>query len=232
MNRTGKSPGLTLRKHGGVVISTGSRRCATVSAVCTSSAAPSMLRLRSNWMVICVWPERRVRGHRGDAGDGRELPLDRGCDRGRHGLRARARQRGRDLDGREVDPRQRRDRQQPVAEDAEDDERRRDQRRHHRAADADFGNVHVRISALSPRIGHPASRWTAASWPSVTTTSRRPRARIRSPTTPSTVRSTLTGRTLAAPSLTTNTKCAGLADLHRRRRHRDRAPRRAASARC
>ena len=56
MNRTGKSPGLTLRKLGGVVISTGSRRAATVSAVCTSSAAPSMLRLRSNWMVIGVWP--------------------------------------------------------------------------------------------------------------------------------------------------------------------------------
>ena len=48
MNRIGKSPGLTLRKNGGVVISTGSRRCATVSAVCTSSAAPSMARLRSN----------------------------------------------------------------------------------------------------------------------------------------------------------------------------------------
>ena len=39
--------------------------------------------------------------------------------------------------------RQRRDRQQPVAEDAEHDERRRDQRRHHRAADAGFGEVHA-----------------------------------------------------------------------------------------
>src|SRR5438552_16816328 len=52
----GKSPGLTLRKLGGVVISTGSLRAATVSAVCTSSAAPSMLRLRSNWIVIDVVP--------------------------------------------------------------------------------------------------------------------------------------------------------------------------------
>ena len=52
----GKSPGLTLRKLGGVVISTGSLRAATVSAVCTSSAAPSMLRLRSNWIVIEVIP--------------------------------------------------------------------------------------------------------------------------------------------------------------------------------
>ena len=45
-----------MRKDGGVVISIGSRRAATDSAVCTSSAAPSMLRLRSNWMVIRVVP--------------------------------------------------------------------------------------------------------------------------------------------------------------------------------
>jgi hypothetical protein len=56
MNRIGKSPGLTLRKLGGVVISTGSRRCAMVSAVCTSRAAPSMSRFKSNWMVIEVLP--------------------------------------------------------------------------------------------------------------------------------------------------------------------------------
>jgi hypothetical protein len=56
MNRTGKSDGFTLRKLGGVVISTGRRRCAMVSAVCTSSAAASMLRVRSNWMVMRVVP--------------------------------------------------------------------------------------------------------------------------------------------------------------------------------
>ena len=56
MNKIGKSPGLTLRKLGGVVISVGNRRCAIVSAVCTSSAAASMLRLRSNWMVMRVVP--------------------------------------------------------------------------------------------------------------------------------------------------------------------------------
>src|SRR6187431_2621176 len=60
MNRTGKSPGFTLRKNGGVVISTGKRRAATVSAVCTSSAAPSILRLRSNWTVIVVMPSAEV----------------------------------------------------------------------------------------------------------------------------------------------------------------------------
>src|SRR6266478_4908835 len=55
-NRTGKSAGFTLRKLGGMVISIGSRRCAMVKAVCTSSAAPSIFRLRSNWMVMTVKP--------------------------------------------------------------------------------------------------------------------------------------------------------------------------------
>src|SRR5213080_2411054 len=55
-NSTGKSAGFTLRKLGGIVISIGNRRCAMVSAVCTSSAAASMLRLRSNWMVMTLVP--------------------------------------------------------------------------------------------------------------------------------------------------------------------------------
>ena len=99
MNRIGKSPGLTLRNDGGVVISTGSRRCATVSAVCTSSAAPSMSRLRSNWMVICVVPRltstscARCRrwSRTGARSDRRPRPPLFG---------ARARQGRRDLDGR------------------------------------------------------------------------------------------------------------------------------------
>src|ERR1700704_5141837 len=56
INRIAKSDGLTLRKLGGTVISIGKRRCAMVSAVCTSSAAASMLRLRSNWITIAVVP--------------------------------------------------------------------------------------------------------------------------------------------------------------------------------
>src|SRR5215212_4151974 len=55
-NSTGKSAGFTFRKLGGIVISIGSRRCAIVNAVCTSSAAASMLRLRSNWMVMTLVP--------------------------------------------------------------------------------------------------------------------------------------------------------------------------------
>src|SRR3979411_2864133 len=55
-NRNGKSEGLTFRKRGGIVISIGNRRCAIVSAVCTSRAAASILRLRSNWIVIALGP--------------------------------------------------------------------------------------------------------------------------------------------------------------------------------
>src|SRR3954463_12847333 len=55
-NSTGKSAGFTLRKLGGIVISIGSRRCAIVNAVCTSRAAASMLRLRSNWIVMTLVP--------------------------------------------------------------------------------------------------------------------------------------------------------------------------------
>ena len=56
----GESPGLTLRKDGGTVISMGSFRAATVNAVCTSSAAPSIFRLRSNWMTIEVRPSEET----------------------------------------------------------------------------------------------------------------------------------------------------------------------------
>ena len=55
-NSTGESAGLTLRNEGGVVISAGSRRAAVLIADCTSSAAPSMSRSRSNWSVIRVEP--------------------------------------------------------------------------------------------------------------------------------------------------------------------------------
>ena len=57
---TGASLGLVLLKLGGVVISIGSRFCATVKAVCTSSAAPSMLRSSTNWIVILARPSVEV----------------------------------------------------------------------------------------------------------------------------------------------------------------------------
>ena len=59
------------------------------------------------------------RRHLGDAGDLRELPLERLRHRGGHGFRARARQGRGDLNGREVDLRQRRHRQQRIGDEAD-----------------------------------------------------------------------------------------------------------------
>src|SRR3954469_17391419 len=52
----GWSAGFTLRNEGGVGISGGSCPPACVIAACTSSAAPSRLRLRLNWMVMLLCP--------------------------------------------------------------------------------------------------------------------------------------------------------------------------------
>src|SRR5262249_27190382 len=93
----GKSPGFTLRKLGGVVISTGSLRAATVSAA-DVAVELELDRDRGD-------AERRRRGERGDAGDGGKLALDRRRHRCRHGFRACARQLSLDADGRKVDGR-------------------------------------------------------------------------------------------------------------------------------
>src|SRR5689334_9738199 len=58
--RMGWSAGFTLRNEGGVGISGGSWAAAWVMADCTSRAAPSRLRLRSNWMVTLVCPSELV----------------------------------------------------------------------------------------------------------------------------------------------------------------------------
>src|SRR5262245_64008010 len=54
--KIGWSAGFTLVKVGGVGMPCGSSRAACVIAACTSTAAPSRLRLRSNSSVICVEP--------------------------------------------------------------------------------------------------------------------------------------------------------------------------------
>src|SRR5262249_34787305 len=50
--RAGDDAGLNLRKLGSVGRSPGRSAIAWLSAACTSRAAPSMLRLRSNWTVM------------------------------------------------------------------------------------------------------------------------------------------------------------------------------------
>src|SRR5215510_11661905 len=56
----GESAGFTFWKVGGVGISGGSWPPAAVIAACTSSAAPSRLRLRLNWIVMLDWPRELV----------------------------------------------------------------------------------------------------------------------------------------------------------------------------
>ena len=68
------------------------------------------------------------RGHLGDAGDQRELTLERGGDIRRHGLGAGAREVRADLDGGVVDVRQGGHRQADEADDADHQQRRRHQR--------------------------------------------------------------------------------------------------------
>jgi len=52
----GESAGFTFRKEGGLVSPGGNSGIAAAMAVCTSTAAPSILRLKSNCSVICVDP--------------------------------------------------------------------------------------------------------------------------------------------------------------------------------
>src|ERR1700739_3261434 len=55
-NRIGEYAGLTLREGGGEGRFFGNWPLAALMAPCTSLAAPSMLRLRSNWMVTAALP--------------------------------------------------------------------------------------------------------------------------------------------------------------------------------
>ena len=54
--RIGAADGLALRKVGSVGMSPGRSLSAALSAACTSRAAPSMLRRKSNWMVMRASP--------------------------------------------------------------------------------------------------------------------------------------------------------------------------------
>jgi len=54
--RIGAAAKFALRNVGSVGRSVGRSLSAALSAACTSRAAPSMLRLRSNWIVMRDWP--------------------------------------------------------------------------------------------------------------------------------------------------------------------------------
>ena len=122
---------------------------AALIAACTSCAAASMSRSRSNCSVIWLSAERAGRGHRRQRRDLAELALERRGDQRRHRLGAGARQLRRDLDGREIDLRQRRDRQRPIAERAAEHQRDPEQRGRDRPADEGRGDAHGLIARLA-----------------------------------------------------------------------------------
>ena len=97
--------------------------------------------------------EATGRVHRGEAGDGGKLLLERRGDRRGHGLGAGAGQGRRHGDGREIDVGQRRDGQQVVGRRAEHQQAQHHQRRGDRPADEGFRDVH----------GAPLSR--SCRWP-------------------------------------------------------------------
>ena len=80
----------------------------------------------------------------------RELALERLRHRGRHDLRAGARQRRADADRWEIDGRQRGHRQEAVADHAADQQRSHQQRRRDRPPDERFGYVHRGLISPAP----------------------------------------------------------------------------------
>jgi hypothetical protein len=89
--------------------------------------------------------QRTRRSHLGDAGNLRELPLQRLRDRGSHGFGTAARQRCRDLDGREIDLRQRRDRKQRIGDHADEQNARHHQRGADRVSDEKRRDAFVHV---------------------------------------------------------------------------------------
>ena len=97
--------------------------------------------------------EHRGRCHLRDARDLRELPLQRLRHGGGHGFGACAGEPGVDVDGREFDARQRRDRQQGEGGQAHEHDRRHQQRSADRAANERCGDAHGRVSRCVRKRG-------------------------------------------------------------------------------
>ena len=129
----------------------GSSGIAAAIAVCTSTAALSMSRSRSNCSVTLRAAGGARRGHRVEAGDRRELALERAGDRRGHRARIAAGQAGADVQRREVDVGQIADRQRAVREDAEQRDAEHQQAGRDRPLDEERGNVHHSIVAPRAR---------------------------------------------------------------------------------
>ena len=104
--------------------------------------------------------EGRGRGHRLQRWNLAELALQRRRDQLRHRIGVGARQLGGDLDGREVNLRQGRDRQGGVTEKTAQENGYREQRGRDRPMDKEGGDVH---SVALVRFGWPSRRWRGRS---------------------------------------------------------------------
>ena len=126
--------------------------------------------------------ERGGRSHLRHAGDLRELSLQGLRNRGGHRLRRGAGKLGADGDGREVDLRQRRDREQRIGDEADQQHRQHEEGRRDRPADEEFGDATGHVSsaiALSgSRPERPAAIATARPSRSCRPPVRRRRARL------------------------------------------------------
>ena len=139
---------------------------AALIAACTSCAAESIDAAELELQRDLAGALGALRGHRGQAGDLAELAFQRGGDQGLDGFRAGAGELGDHLDGREIDLRQRRDRQGAIAERAGQQDGERQQPGGDRAGDEGGGDVHFMAAAgrCPVRLADPArtSRWRPA----------------------------------------------------------------------
>ncbi len=101
--------------------------------------------------------DRAAGRHFRDARDARELLLERSGDRSRHHLGTCARQAGADVDGREIDLRQRRDRQQRIGDPAGQRQRDQQQRGGDRPLNEWSGNAHMLQPYVSVGTGRSCS---------------------------------------------------------------------------
>ncbi len=130
-------------------------------AACTSGAAPSMLRLRSNCRVIEAWPSTLTEVIWVTPAICAKLRLERLRHRGRHDLGAAAGQLGVDLDGGEVDARERCHRQQRIGGDADQQEGSHHQRGGDRTSDEWGRDAHAPDRLAYSVIGRQPSEWAA-----------------------------------------------------------------------
>ena len=123
----GWSAGLAFLNDGGAGNPAGSSGVASEIAVCTSTAAPSMSRSRSNCRRDLGVAGGTGGGHRIQAGDGGELPLQRRRHGRRHGGGIGSGQAHLHLDGGKIDARQIAHRQAAISHHAEQRDARHQQ---------------------------------------------------------------------------------------------------------